>query len=714
MAGTRSALIVATYEYDDERLARLRAPQQDAAALAEVLADPSIGDFEVTSVVNRPAHEVLRALAGFFRNRGPDDLVLVHFSCHGLKDDSGELYFAAQDTSLDLLEATAVSSSSVNRAMDRSRAGRVLLLLDCCYSGAFARGMTTRAGGAVDVNDHLGGRGRAVITAATALQFAFEGDEMAGGDPASALPSVFTTALVDGLRTGEADLDLDGWVSLDELYSYIHDEVTRVNPDQTPTKWAFDIAGDMHVARRGRPVTRPAELPAPIAESMTSLFTWERSAVVDPLTDLLNGTHPGKAFAARLALQELAEQDDSDRVRTRAREALATVAVLEAPKTLTLPLPREPSEPMDEDRDAETPEERPLSDEPMLAGTEPALTSDGTPITRLASRLRAVSRGRWLMAAGVGVLLAAGVAWALTSGLGPDANEKSTDRGRAPRVPTGTMVVGQFTKGIFNLSAVDTTQDGATTPILANVRADRPTVSPDRKFIAYLSANGKPAGVIHLTTIDGAKPRMLLTGEAARQCPLALRPAWSPDGKSLALVCFKKDVSQGLWIFDVGKEAIRPVLAKPWVTGAPSWGGDGQIYFVNSGVTPEKIYSIAASGEGDPTPVTSGSGFDNNPDWSAAGLLYLRSQVHNGLGDIFLKGEGTKRPTRLSESGDRGSPGWSPDATSVVWITRQNESQDDIWIARVATPTTGATELTSPRHLEQFSGKTGAPAWGSR
>ena len=313
MSGARSALIVATYAYDDRGLARLQAPQHDAEALAEVLADPDIGGFDVTTVVNRPWYEVSRAVAQFFRNRRADDLVLLHFSCHGLKDDSGELYFAATDTSLDLLEATAVSSSSVNRFMDRSRAGRVVLLLDCCYSGAFARGMTARAGGDVDVNERLGGHGRAVITAASALQFAFEGGDVADGDVEAAGPSLFTAALVEGLRTGEADRDLDGWVSLDELYNYVHDEVTRVNPDQTPTKWAFDIEGDLHVARRGAAVTTPAELPNPITESMASLFVWERLAVVEPLTELLHGGHPGRALAARLALEEMAG-DDSNRV----------------------------------------------------------------------------------------------------------------------------------------------------------------------------------------------------------------------------------------------------------------------------------------------------------------------------------------------------------------------------------------------------------------
>ena len=36
-----------------------------------------------------------RKVATFFADRGCDDLLLLHVSCDGLKDDSGQLYFAA-------------------------------------------------------------------------------------------------------------------------------------------------------------------------------------------------------------------------------------------------------------------------------------------------------------------------------------------------------------------------------------------------------------------------------------------------------------------------------------------------------------------------------------------------------------------------------------------------------------------------------------------
>jgi uncharacterized caspase-like protein len=251
--GTRSALIVASDQYQDPGLGRLRAPASDAEALAAVLRDPGIGGFQVRTLLNAPAHEVNLAVEEFFADRRPDDLLLLHFSGHGVKDEGGELYFAAANTRLRMLGSTAVAAEFVNRRMGRSRSKRVVLLLDCCYAGAFERGMTARAGSGVGIEEHFGGRGRAVITASSAMEYAFEGDELT--DTRAVAPSVFTSALVEGLRTGEADRDQDGYVALDELYDYVYDKVREATPNQTPGKWTFGVQGELVIARRGRPVT---------------------------------------------------------------------------------------------------------------------------------------------------------------------------------------------------------------------------------------------------------------------------------------------------------------------------------------------------------------------------------------------------------------------------------------------------------------------------
>ena len=328
--GRRSALIVASDVYLDPGLSELRAPTADAAALAAVLGDPEIGGFEVRTLLNEPAHEVNEAVEDFLTDRSPDDLLLLHFSCHGIKDQGGDLYFAMTNTKLRLLGATAVAADFVNRRMTQSRSQRIVLFLDCCYAGAFDRGMRARATKVMDLEERFSGRGRAVITASGAVEYAFEGGALTEtGDPA---PSVFTTAMVRGLTTGEADRDQDGYVDLDELYDYVYDAVREVTPHQTPGKWTFGVQGDLVIARRGGPVTEPSQLPADLQDSLASPLAGVRAGAVGELARLVDGRHQGLALAARQALADLTD-DDSRSVAAAAAAALASAPAPPQPDT---------------------------------------------------------------------------------------------------------------------------------------------------------------------------------------------------------------------------------------------------------------------------------------------------------------------------------------------------------------------------------------------
>ena len=241
---SRHALIVATANYSDPRLAQLRSPAADSEALAEVLGDPSKGDFEVQLGLNQGHAELTRRIALFFRERIPNDLLLLHLSCHGVKDENGELYLAAADTDLDLLSATGISAAWLNERIDRTRSRRTVLLLDCCFSGSFPAGVRHRGGFDMDAPRQLQGRGRAIITASNAMEYAYEGDELTG----EGHPSFFTAAVVEGLRTGKADLDMDHLVSIDDLYHYVYDRVRDRTPHQTPSIKS-DVEGVLYLAR---------------------------------------------------------------------------------------------------------------------------------------------------------------------------------------------------------------------------------------------------------------------------------------------------------------------------------------------------------------------------------------------------------------------------------------------------------------------------------
>jgi isoamylase len=241
----RLALIIGTTNYSDAGLQQLRSPGTDAQALADVLADIKIGEFKTTLLLDQTADTLRRAIEQFYQAVGKEDLAVTHIASHGVKDDDGNLYFAASDTQLNLLESTGIAASFVNRQMARSRCLRKLLLLDCCFSGAFSPGLMARGGAGVDIKERFAGRGQIVLTASSSIEYAFEGELPKG----QGVGSVFTSALIGGLRDGSADRDGDGWISIDELYDHIADVVAETTPNQTPRKWNFDVQGSIRVAR---------------------------------------------------------------------------------------------------------------------------------------------------------------------------------------------------------------------------------------------------------------------------------------------------------------------------------------------------------------------------------------------------------------------------------------------------------------------------------
>ena len=326
MSETKSALIIANYRYEHSDLRQLLAPAQDAESLARVLSDPGIGGFEVSTVINEPSHKVSLEIEGFCDNRKRDDLLLLYFSGHGIKDADGQLYFATIDTQLvqqNVRRATAVSANFVNEVMSRSRSRRQILLLDCCYSGAFKEGMLAKGSKRVGAGEQLEGQGRIVLTASDALQYSFEGGHVQG----EGIRSVFTRFLVRGLETGEADLDHDGSFSLDEVYEYVYGRVADEQPEQRPTKMGY-VEGKIFIGNNPRPVA--AELSPELQQSIDDSRPWVRLAAVQELEKLLDASSKGLVLAAQAALSSLATGDDSQQVRTRAAKCLVAHADIQS------------------------------------------------------------------------------------------------------------------------------------------------------------------------------------------------------------------------------------------------------------------------------------------------------------------------------------------------------------------------------------------------
>jgi hypothetical protein len=248
----RFALIIGNWEFDDSRFRTLTSPDRDMEDFIGILKDPRIGGFRnVLSLANRNEGEIRRAIGRFYKDRKKDDLLLLYYSGHGIKDDEGRLYLAAKDTEYDFIEPTGIPASFITDHMDKSQSRRQVIILDSCFSGAFIHGVkggtTTESviskvglGSAFTGN----GFGRIILTASDSTQYAWEGEELIG----DIKESLFTFYLVKGLKTGDADLDKDGKITVDEIFEYVSNNISSITSSQKPMKWAIKQEGEFIIA----------------------------------------------------------------------------------------------------------------------------------------------------------------------------------------------------------------------------------------------------------------------------------------------------------------------------------------------------------------------------------------------------------------------------------------------------------------------------------
>ncbi|MGR6317677.1 type VII secretion protein EccCb [Micromonospora soli] len=244
--GQRRALLIANDRYIDESLADLYAPREEARDLLSLLADADVGAFDQTVLLeNESKSSIERAVEAMLRAAGPEDLVLLYFSGHGVRSSKrGRLHLAVANTELDHLSSTAVSASFIRELLDESDAASSVMLLDCCYSGAFeGAGLKTTDDLAID-GELKTGYGRYVITATNAVERADDGRPASESGPR--LRSAFTETVIQGLSTGAADITGQGRITPDDLWRYVHLELPKRSA-QTPCQ--FGSASDaIHIA----------------------------------------------------------------------------------------------------------------------------------------------------------------------------------------------------------------------------------------------------------------------------------------------------------------------------------------------------------------------------------------------------------------------------------------------------------------------------------
>ena len=227
----KKALLIGVSQYE-AGLPPLAAAPKDVAAMLRVLQSTELGAFDDVKTLIDPDLEAMQTeIDLLFQSCQKGDLGLLYFSGHGITDDSDRLYLATRRTSKDTFRSTAVSASFIQGIMrDRGYQRQHVLILDCCYSGAFAEGWLAKRAD-INLKPQLEVEGSVVLTSSTSTQKSYEDKE---GEL-----SLYTNYIVQGIESGAAESDGDGMISADELHEYAKQHVQATKPAMKPEIYGY-------------------------------------------------------------------------------------------------------------------------------------------------------------------------------------------------------------------------------------------------------------------------------------------------------------------------------------------------------------------------------------------------------------------------------------------------------------------------------------------
>lgn len=212
------------------------------------------------------------SIRNFLRSARPQDVVLCYFAGHGLLDKANQYFLATYPVDFHNPASGGIAVEALTEAIASAAARKKLILIDACNSGltddllslaplagsdssaavhVVSRGLKVPGGNAPAAStlaftfQHFGqGTGVDILAAAAGNEYALERGDLKNG--------VFTYSLLQALRTGKADADEDGTITLSELQRYVTTNTKVLTRGaQQPTFRQANLYQDIPLFRAG-------------------------------------------------------------------------------------------------------------------------------------------------------------------------------------------------------------------------------------------------------------------------------------------------------------------------------------------------------------------------------------------------------------------------------------------------------------------------------
>jgi TolB protein len=225
-----------------------------------------------------------------------------------------------------------------------------------------------------------------------------------------------------------------------------------------------------------------------------------------------------------------------------------------------------------------------------------------------------------------------------------------------------------------------------------------PTWSADGQWLAYVSFESKRSAIY---------VQLVRTGErrqVSARAGINGAPAWSPDGKKLALTLGGSNGNPDIYVLDLGNQNLTRITDDPAIDTEPTWTPDGRfLFFTSDRAGGPQIYKIGVNPGDRPKRITFNGNYNARPRLSPDGTQLAMVTLDNGNYRIAVQDLANGNVRVLSHGHLDESPSFAPNGVMIMYSEREG--------SRGALASVSVDGLTGLR-LKAEQGEVQEPAWG--
>ena len=220
--------------------------------------------------------------------------------------------------------------------------------------------------------------------------------------------------------------------------------------------------------------------------------------------------------------------------------------------------------------------------------------------------------------------------------------------------------------------------------------------------IAYVAVEGSPP-MQHFQLVvadaDGANAHVVLDSRQP-----VMSPAWSPDGRELALTLSGSDGNPEIYTLDLANQQLTRLTDDPSINTEPTWAPDGRsIYFTSDRGGGPQVYQIGLGPDARPKRITFEGTYNARPRISPDGTQLATVSLEQGGYCIAVEDLASGTVRVLSHGPLDNAPSFAPNGAMLIYSSTEH---GQVVLKRVS-----LDGLTSQR-LASSEADVRDPVWG--